>query len=181
MQSFSLSVALFCHVSVVVFNMTIRVSSCQFSHVLFFFFLSFTSLAVFYFASAFNSDISKWNTGVVSTMVNSKCNLCPSLFAMPSVLCFLIRTTRVSSDQFSHVLFFHVLEWYFCCCSGLFSLSLLHSLLQLLIWQKRSINCCALPTGTAKKVCLKMHKRIVHVSFAVMLGPILSSTSYHFY
>ena len=168
MQSFSLSVALFCHVSVVVFNMTIRVSSCQFSHVLFFFFLSFTSLAVFYFASAFNSDISKWNTGVVSTMVDSKCNLCFSLFAMPSVLCFLIRTTRVSSDQFSHVLFFHVLEWYFCC---LF-FSLLHSLLQCFVTQKRSINCCALPTGTKKKVCLKMHKRIVHVSFAVMLGPI---------
>ena len=140
-----------------------------------FFFLSFflsPSFAVFHSASAFNSDISKWNVGVVINMENSKCNFFSSLFARPSVLCFLIRTTRVSSDQFSHVLFFHVLEWYFCCCSGLFSLSLLHSLLQLLIWQKRSINCCALPTGTAKKVCLKMHKRIVHVSFAVMLGPI---------
>ena len=32
-----------------------------------------TSLAVFMFASAFNQDVSKWNTGAVTTMYGSKC------------------------------------------------------------------------------------------------------------
>ena len=37
------------------------------------------SLAVFWGASAFNQDVSKWNTGAVTTMQNSKCTLSPSL------------------------------------------------------------------------------------------------------
>ena len=36
-------------------------------------------LAVFLFASAFNQDVSKWNTGAVTTMAYSKCTLSSSL------------------------------------------------------------------------------------------------------
>ena len=46
------------------------------------------SLAVFYYADAFNQDVSKWNTGAVRTMESSKCNLSPSV-RLP--LCFLIQ------------------------------------------------------------------------------------------
>ena len=31
------------------------------------------SLAVFHFSSAFNQDVSKWNTGAVTSMTDSKC------------------------------------------------------------------------------------------------------------
>ena len=37
------------------------------------------SLAVFALASAFNQDVSKWNTGAVQDMTLSKCTLSPSL------------------------------------------------------------------------------------------------------
>ena len=37
-------------------------------------------LAVFLGASSFNSDVSKWNTGAVTTMASSKCTLSPSLW-----------------------------------------------------------------------------------------------------
>jgi surface protein len=37
------------------------------------------SLVVFNSASAFNQDVSKWNTGAVTTMLNSKCTLPPPL------------------------------------------------------------------------------------------------------
>ena len=43
-----------------------------------FFFFVARSLAVFYSASVFNQDVSKWNTGAVITMYRSKCTL--SLF-----------------------------------------------------------------------------------------------------
>ena len=43
---------------------------------------------MFYYADAFNQDVSKWNTGAVRTMESSKCNLSPSV-CLP--LCFLIR------------------------------------------------------------------------------------------
>ena len=66
------------------------------------------SLAVFYHASAFNQDVSKWNTGAVTTMAYSKCSLLSLSVATPSVVVYFeYTTTRVSSvSQFSHVLFF---------------------------------------------------------------------------
>ena len=44
--------------------------------------------AVFYLASAFNSDVSKWNTGAVTTMKDSKCtrSLSLSVTTAPSVV-----------------------------------------------------------------------------------------------
>ena len=39
---------------------------------LIFLFFVAPSLAVFHYASSFNQDVSKWNTGAVITMVNSK-------------------------------------------------------------------------------------------------------------
>ena len=47
------------------------------------------SLAVFEFASAFNKDVSKWNTGAVTDMSRSKCTLSPSLWPRPPLLCLL--------------------------------------------------------------------------------------------
>ena len=38
------------------------------------FLVALTFFAVFGEASAFNSDVSKWNTGAVTDMFNSKCN-----------------------------------------------------------------------------------------------------------
>jgi len=65
-----------------------------------------TSLAVFMFASAFNQDVSKWNTGAVTNMYMSKCTLSLSV-ATPSVVVYFEYTaTRVSSDHHSHT---------FCC------------------------------------------------------------------
>ena len=45
-----------------------------------FFVAPFSLLAVFNGANKFNQDVSKWNTGVVTTMENSKCTLSPSLW-----------------------------------------------------------------------------------------------------
>jgi surface protein len=39
-----------------------------------------SSLAVFLSASKFNQDVSKWNTGAVTAMEQSKCTLSPSLW-----------------------------------------------------------------------------------------------------
>ena len=45
------------------------------------------SLAVFIAASAFNQDVSNWNTGAVENMAQSKCTLSSSLLATaPSVV-----------------------------------------------------------------------------------------------
>ena len=88
---------------VVFFNTTTRVSSSQFppfSHILFFlvlllkwyFCVVLGSLAVFEEASAFNSDVSKWNTGAVTNMEHSKCNLSPFLLlcsATSPLLCLI--------------------------------------------------------------------------------------------
>ncbi len=45
------------------------------------------SVAVFAYASAFNQDVSKWNTGAVTTMNGSKCTLSPSLWPRLPLLC----------------------------------------------------------------------------------------------
>ena len=97
----------------------------QFSHVLFFlccvfdtvpfllyvvgwsrlFFVA-PSLAVFYGAQAFDQDVSKWNTGAVTTMQSSKCTL-SSLWPRLPLLCILnIDDSSFIGSQFSHVLFF---------------------------------------------------------------------------
>ena len=71
-----------------------------------FFILLHPSLAVFYQASAFNQDVSKWNTSAVLDMTGSKCTLSPSLWPRLPLWCILnIRhtTTRVLSDHTSHI------------------------------------------------------------------------------
>ena len=45
-----------------------------------FFVAPFSLRAVFNEASAFNQDVSKWNTGVVTNMMYSKCTRSPSLW-----------------------------------------------------------------------------------------------------
>ena len=65
------------------------------------------SLAVFRSASAFNQDVSKWNTGAVTDMSSSKCTLSPSLWPRLSLLCILIYdNSSFIGSQFSHVLLF---------------------------------------------------------------------------
>ena len=82
---------------------------------LFLFFVApFSLLAVFRGASAFNSDVSNWNTGAVTTMYASKCtrSLSPSLWPRRLPLwCVLLNTcifdhSRFVGSQVSHVLFF---------------------------------------------------------------------------
>jgi surface protein len=43
---------------------------------------------VFYNAQAFNQDVSKWNTGAVTRMDQSKCTFSPSLWPRLPLLCF---------------------------------------------------------------------------------------------
>ena len=59
---------------------------------------------MFYKASAFNQDVSKWNTGAVTSMWGSKCTLFPSLgnAFRCCVFEYTCTTTRVSSDHNSH-------------------------------------------------------------------------------
>jgi surface protein len=70
------------------------------------FFLVASSFAVFGSATAFNSDLSKWDMGAVTTMTLSKCTLSPSLWPRLPLFCFFITTTQVSSGHFSHVVVF---------------------------------------------------------------------------
>ena len=60
---------------------------CVVGLVFLFFVAPFSLLAVFYSASAFNQDVSNWNTGAVTTMKQSKCTLPLSLLTtVPSVV-----------------------------------------------------------------------------------------------
>ena len=60
---------------------------CVVGLVFLFFVAPFSLLAVFYAASAFNQDVSNWNTGAVTNMQLSKYSLSPSLLATaPSVV-----------------------------------------------------------------------------------------------
>ena len=65
-------------------------------------------IAVFHTASVFNQDVSKWNTGAVTSMEGSKCTHALSLVATPSVAMFLniYDNSRVSSDHTSHTFCF---------------------------------------------------------------------------
>ena len=105
---------------------------CVVGLVFLFFVAPFSLLAVFNGASAFNSDVSNWNTGAVTNMASSKCTPSPSLCGTPSVVVYFdYTTTRVSSDHNSHTFcyfFFMFLKTVPFCCLwwvGL-SFSLLH-------------------------------------------------------
>jgi len=82
-----------------------------------FFFVAASLIAVFSQASAFNQDVSNWNTGAVTTMLDSKCTLSLSV-ATPSAVVFVEYTlTRVLSDHNSHTFCcFVVLKRYLFCC-----------------------------------------------------------------
>jgi surface protein len=86
--------------------------------VVFLFFVA-PPFAVFWSASVFNQDVSKWKTGAVTDMSYSKCTLSPLSVVMPSVVVYFeYTTTRVSSaDHTSHTFCyfnFVFLKRYFC-------------------------------------------------------------------
>jgi hypothetical protein len=89
---------------------------------------------VFYIATTFNRDVSKWNTGAVKTMNESKCTHLSLSVATPSVyvVVFINTTIRVASDykiltRFVNFWFvvFWFLEWYLFCCLWWVDLSFL--------------------------------------------------------
>ena len=79
---------------------------CVVGLVFHFFVVPFSLFAVFESASAFNQDVSKWNTGAVTTMSQSKCTLSPSLWpCLP--LWYILNVRQLEfhrGSQFSHVL-----------------------------------------------------------------------------
>ena len=82
-----------------------------------FFFCVASSLAVFDGASEFNQDVSKWNTGAVTNMQQSKCTLSPLSVATPSAVVYFEYTlTRVSSDHNSHTFCYFCFCFCFCFC-----------------------------------------------------------------
>ena len=136
--------------SVILFCVFETAPFLMFVGLVFLFFVA-PSLAVFYEAKVFNQDVSKWNTGAVTTMQNSKCTLSPSLCGHAFRCCvFEYDNSSFIESQFSHVLLFcfcvfetvpfllFVVGWSF--------FSLLHPLLlQCLLTHLRSIRTC--PTG----------------------------------
>ena len=116
-----------------------------------FLFVVAPSLAVFEQASVFNQDLSKWNTGAVTTMAGSKCTLSPSLWPRLPLLCIL-NIRQLEFHQITiltrFVLFgFVFLKRYFWSCLWWVGLpfSLMHPLLQCFITHLRSIRTC--PNG----------------------------------
>ena len=110
------------------------------------------SLAVFFSASAFNQDVSKWNTGAVTDMYHSKCTLSPSLWPRLPLLCILnirqLEFYRITILTRLVLFDFVLLKRHSFCCLWWFGLSflLLHpSLLQCFIKHLRSIRMC--PNG----------------------------------
>jgi len=99
---------------------TTRVLSDHNSHT----FCSFVfpvSYAVFYRASAFNQDVSKWNTGAVTTMAYSKCTLlfrfvATRLHAFSLVVYFVntYTTTKLESHQHRITLLTRFVALVFC-------------------------------------------------------------------
>ena len=149
-----------------------------------FFVAPFSLLAVFYQASAFNQDVSTWNTGAVTTMYQSKCTLSPSLWPrrLPlwCVVEYIYDNSRFVGSQVSHVEFFLFCLWFetapCCCCLCVVGVvfSLLHPslFLQCFKAQPRSNNCCARPSGRNQKVCFQPHNRLNHVSSAATPDPV---------
>jgi surface protein len=82
-----------------------------------FFVAPFSLLAVFQDTSAFNQDVSNWNTGAVTTMEQSKCTLSPSLCGHGAFRCgvlfeYIYDNSRFVGAQVSHVLFFFFCLWF---------------------------------------------------------------------
>ena len=140
----------------------------QFSHdLLFFVFLErycsccSPSIAVFYQANAFNQDVSKWNTGAVTTMYFSKCTLSPSLWPRHPFCCWVFEiydNSRVLHDLNSHT--FCCFRCFCCfwngtfCCGLLSSFFLLYPLLQCLVPHLCSIMTCQNGIRARLQVCL---------------------------
>ena len=81
---------------------------CVVGLVFLFFDAPFSLLAVFNHASAFNSDVSSWNTGAVTTMERSKCALSLSLSVghgtfRCGVVLNIYDNSRFVGSQISHV------------------------------------------------------------------------------
>jgi surface protein len=99
---------------IILFCVFVKRYTCTFCCCLWWVGLSFSLwhplFAVFASASAFNQDVSKWNTGAVTNVYYSKCTLSPLSLsvATPSVLlCFWIfDNSSFIGSQFSHVLLF---------------------------------------------------------------------------
>ena len=64
-----------------------------------FFVAPFFLFAVFRNAAAFNQDVSKWNTGAVTTMEYSKCTLSPSLWPRRLPLWCVVEDIRQREDH----------------------------------------------------------------------------------
>jgi surface protein len=102
---------------------------------------------VFGAAKAFNSDVSKWNTGAVRDMALSKCNLSLSFCGHAFHYCVFEINFSTLSDHNSHTFcLFLVLERYFCFCCALFwvvlSFVVAPCLLQCLLPHLCSIRTC---------------------------------------
>ena len=116
-----------------------------------FFVAPFSLLAVFFMASAFNQDMSTWNTGAVTTMAQSKCTFSPSLWPrrLPlwSVVVEYIHVRQLEVRRVTSltraVLFclFVVGTGTFCCClcDGI----------------GPSFLCCALSCSVCWRICLQ--------------------------
>ena len=106
---------------------TVPCCCCAVGLVFLFFAAPFFLLAVFYQASAFNSDVSKWNTGAVTNMDGSKCTLslplCGHGVFRCGVLLNIYTTARGSSGHNSHTF-----------CSFLFVCGLKRDPLLLFVW-----------------------------------------------
>ena len=86
---------------------------CWWVRSFFFFVAPFSLLAVFSNAENFNQDVSKWNTGAVTTMYRSKCTLSllsisvlwPRRFPLWCVVEDIYDSSRFVGSHVSHVLF----------------------------------------------------------------------------
>ena len=117
----------------------------------FLFFVALSSLAVFREASAFNQDVSKWNTGAVTTMYHSKCTRFSSLWPRLPLMCILnirqLEFHRITILTRFVIFVFVCFEtvFFFVVCGGLVFFWLLHPLLQCFIKHLCSIRMC--PNG----------------------------------
>ena len=61
------------------------------------------SLAVFYKASVFNQDVSKWNTGAVTSMSASKCTLLSLSVATPSIVVYFLNLRQLEFHRITNL------------------------------------------------------------------------------
>jgi surface protein len=73
---------------------------CVVGSVFLFFVAPFSLLAVFWGASAFNQDVSNWNTSAVTDMTGSKCTFSPSLWPRRLPLWCVVEYIHVHVRQF---------------------------------------------------------------------------------